>query len=324
MNDISTLLRFVNVQTAAEGFLSEAVNTDTRLVNALKLGNRHASVFTASVAEQFAKDYVVVDHKSNTTTGFSGTLFRNKTTNELILSFRSTEFVDDSLRDAKATGDLEIARLGWALGQISDMENFYAELKATNKIGPTDTFYVTGYSLGGHLATAFNLLRQEQGEAERIVHTYTFNGAGTGGLVGSASLQGIVTDFRNWWKNPAAIPWANFSSSERKQLEKEAQARVDELMGEQARLTSLNVNFSPRPETLAAATAALDFNYQLAALAATFHRTTASSNFPMPSGENFLPIAPVFAISRIPNMTEIVGEEAGRLGLSFISNSGVP
>ena len=116
------------------------------------------------------------------------------------------------------------------------MENFYAELKATNKIGPTDTFYVTGYSLGGHLATAFNLLRQEQGEAERIVHTYTFNGAGTGGLVGSASLQGIVTDFRNWWKNPAAIPWANFSSSERKQLEKEAQARVDELMGEQARL----------------------------------------------------------------------------------------
>ena len=59
------------------------------------------------------------------------------------------------------------------------MEDFYAELKATGKISSTDFFYVTGYSLGGHLATAFNLLRQEAGEAERIVHTYTFNGAGT-------------------------------------------------------------------------------------------------------------------------------------------------
>ena len=207
-------------------------------------------------------EYMVVKHKSNTITGFSGTLFKNVKTGELILSFRSTEFVDDSLRDSKATCDLEIAKLGWALGQISDMEDFYAELKATGKISSTDFFYVTGYSLGGHLATAFNLLRQEAGEAERIVHTYTFNGAGTGSLLGGAQLQGILSDFRKWRNDPSSIPWSTFSPTHRQYIEREAASRVKAIFDEQARLESLKVPFNPPVKQLFDLVSAKELNYQ--------------------------------------------------------------
>ena len=131
------------------------------------------------------------------------------------------------------------------------MEDFYAELKATGKISSTDFFYVTGYSLGGHLATAFNLLRQEAGEAERIVHTYTFNGAGTGSLLGGAQLQDILSDFRKWRSDPSSIPWSTFSPTHRQYIEREAASRVKAIFDEQARLEGLqNVPFNPPVEEL--------------------------------------------------------------------------
>lgn len=52
------------------------------------------------------------------------------------------------------------------------MEEWYAELSKKNLRG---NFAVTGYSLDGHLATAFNLLHP--GAAKEVV---TFNGAGVG------------------------------------------------------------------------------------------------------------------------------------------------
>ncbi len=45
---------------------------------------------------------------------------------ELVLSFRSTEFADDAVRDNQATNVMEIKEHGWAFGQIADMEARYA------------------------------------------------------------------------------------------------------------------------------------------------------------------------------------------------------
>ncbi|WP_162580328.1 calcium-binding protein [Variovorax sp. PBS-H4] len=146
----------------------------------------------------------MVEHISNTTTGFSGTLFqalrtdesRGITAGELVISFRSTEFIDDAARDNQATNSLEIKEKGWAFGQIDDMKTWVDTLYASGKIAATEPLTVTGYSLGGHLATAFNLLYPSAAAS-----TYTFNGAGVGALKNGASLSGVVAEFHRLREN---------------------------------------------------------------------------------------------------------------------------
>ncbi|MDA8446665.1 hypothetical protein, partial [Paracidovorax valerianellae] len=99
-------------------------------MDALTRGNDHSSRFVTTQADKFATEWEVLDQKANTKTGFSGTLFRNRDTRETVLSFRSTEFIDDAARDNKATNELEIKNTGFAWGQIADMQAWYAELKA--------------------------------------------------------------------------------------------------------------------------------------------------------------------------------------------------
>jgi hypothetical protein len=94
---------------------------------------------------------------------------------EYVISFRSTEAVDDAIRDSSSTNTLEIHETGWAWGQIADMEKWYADLKASGAIPKGQKVDVTGYSLGGHLATTFNLLHHDE-----IGVVITFNGAGVG------------------------------------------------------------------------------------------------------------------------------------------------
>ncbi|MBG9389188.1 HlyD family secretion protein [Caenimonas aquaedulcis] len=65
-------------------------------------GNGRASLTPLQIAEQVASEWVVVAHQENTATGFSGTAFRNITTPEQVISFSSTEFVDDDARDNQA------------------------------------------------------------------------------------------------------------------------------------------------------------------------------------------------------------------------------
>ncbi|MBE7418539.1 MAG: hypothetical protein HS128_12485 [Ideonella sp.] len=129
INPISTYLTFANLQMAAEALLERfAYTTPIGLQAALEFGNGRSSRFTAKQAEQFAAEWEVVDHKANTETGFSGTLFRFKgdtdpsrglTNGQLVVSLRSTEFADDSARDTQATNKLEIQKFGWAFGQIA-------------------------------------------------------------------------------------------------------------------------------------------------------------------------------------------------------------
>lgn len=155
----------------------------------LTIGNDHTSKLTKAQAEQFMEDWEVISYMPITDTDFSGTLFRAKQPIEddkgnvivekdrLVMSFRSTEFIDDSARDNQATNTLEIAEKGWAFGQIDDMERWYQSLRESKVIGDGEQISLTGYSLGGHLATAFNILHQD----EDLIHkTYTFNGAGVG------------------------------------------------------------------------------------------------------------------------------------------------
>jgi hypothetical protein len=182
---ISDLLKYADLQMAAEAFL---VNTDTgalktNLKQALIDGNSHASKFTVTQAQNFVYHWRVVAQKPDTTTGFSGTLFEcisddpatGAKAGECVISFRSTEFIDDAARDNQATNSLEIKDTGFAWGQLRDMEAWYQGLLTAGELTP-GSFSVTGYSLGGHLASAFNELHS--GAARQVV---TFNGAGIGG-----------------------------------------------------------------------------------------------------------------------------------------------
>ncbi|MDA8452792.1 hypothetical protein M5C97_24620 [Acidovorax sp. NCPPB 3859] len=197
-------LSYANLQMAAESFIRDENNPDVfrsqgqALIDALVRGNDHASKFVVSQAAKFAEGWQVLDQMANTSTGFSGTLFRRvrddpvtgAKAGETVLSFRSTEFIDDAARDNKATNVLEIKETGFAWGQIADMQAWYAKLKSDPALlGSGQAFSVTGYSLGGHLATVFNLLNQDA--AQRVV---TFNGAGVG-RIQDGTLQGAVNEF---------------------------------------------------------------------------------------------------------------------------------
>jgi hypothetical protein len=165
-------MKFVNLQMAAEAFLVDANDnplSDTAYTDALKRGNDRNSKFTNSQAQIFANHWAVVAQKPNTPTGFIGTLFKciqddpatGAKAGELVLSFRSTEFLDDAARDNQATNAMEITESGWAFGQIRDMQAWFQQLAADPAMLQGKTFSVTGYSLGGHLATAFNILHPE-------------------------------------------------------------------------------------------------------------------------------------------------------------------
>ena len=162
---IATYLQYANLQMAAEAFLTNPNGTlKSDIPKALTDGNGHASKFTATAAADFLKQWTVVDQCANSNTGFSGTLFQNNDTKEFVISFRSTEFIDDAVNDCQVTNK-SIADFGWGFGQISDMQEWYTRIQS--KI--TGPLSVTGYSLGGHLAIAFNELYPA------VSATYTFD-----------------------------------------------------------------------------------------------------------------------------------------------------
>ena len=171
----ANLLKYADLQMAAEAFVRDRETlllrgTGGELKAALIKGNERTSRFTEVQAEEFAKYWEVLDQRANTATGFSGTLFKcilddpatGAKKDELVISFRSTEFLDDNARDNMATNTLEHKEFGWAFGQIADMEKWYAEMRTTYSTDiarASGQFAVTGYSLGGGLANAFAQLR---------------------------------------------------------------------------------------------------------------------------------------------------------------------
>ena len=83
------------------------------------------------------------------------------------------------------------------------MEDWYAQLIANGDIPANKKLTVTGYSLGGHLANAFGMLRQEQGKSPDLFDIITFNGAGTG-LVNEGTLTEQLATFNNAITNDIA------------------------------------------------------------------------------------------------------------------------
>lgn len=187
-----------------------------------------ATRMTTSQTSDFLDKYEIIDHLPNTDSGFSATLIRNKTTQEFTLSFRSTEYRPekeggDHKHDAQGA-DIDIPFAGFAYAQLRDMETYYTHLKLgeslnqkTGKWEPSDrltgfkaqfggdhpardALNITGYSLGGHMATVFT-----ETHANEVKQTYTFNAVGRGDFdADKYSLQEIQAKFWEAANDPAS------------------------------------------------------------------------------------------------------------------------
>lgn len=134
-SNVNEILAYANIQMAAEALYGLASEQPEETFSGELLiqerqefltdGNERVSRFTALQATEFAQIWEVVEHTSNSTTGFSGTLFQVRTgapaellqryglaAGEQVLSFRSTEFADDAARDNQATNVLEVKEFG--------------------------------------------------------------------------------------------------------------------------------------------------------------------------------------------------------------------
>jgi Ca2+-binding RTX toxin-like protein len=199
-SDIPLWLNFALQQLAAESYLHDVNRNDpTTAAAALVKGNNRAGFpetgftrMTTVQAEQFVQRYQIVDQHANDATGFSATLLFDAQTNSYTLSFRSSEYAADAdggdrTRDILGA-DAEIKGAGFAFAQLISMTRYFKGLQQGKKSDGTvdpalaaflgnsqNQLNVTGYSLGGHLATVFTELY-----ADRVAQTYTFNGAGRG------------------------------------------------------------------------------------------------------------------------------------------------
>lgn len=74
---IPVMATLAGVQMAAEAVRLDEVVAGTLLFSdALIAGNNRNSKFPPALAKQFAAEWEVVDHRNDTGSGFSGTLFR--------------------------------------------------------------------------------------------------------------------------------------------------------------------------------------------------------------------------------------------------------
>lgn len=139
-------------------------------------------------------------------TGLSATLIQNRETGAYTLSIRSTEYVTpdiggDKYRDLHGADQSGIVGHGFALAQVDALERYYEWLIANIPGLSEGPLYVTGYSLGGHLATIFTEMHPQ------VVHTYTFNAAGRGSWDESqGSLHDILDLYRAVRLDPESYP----------------------------------------------------------------------------------------------------------------------
>ena len=197
--EISAWLAFSLQQMAAESYLDGIADLDDKglVSERLLLGNnrplldaelRGATRFTDTLVTQFLDSYKIVDHHANDSTGFSATLMQEIGTNKFTLSFRSTEFESqanggDFERDGTLGSDGDVTLQGFAFAQLASMEGYYQT--TVKSLLPTDAVLnVTGYSLGGNLATVFTELHSSE-----VNQTYTFNAVGRGHISGPGATE---------------------------------------------------------------------------------------------------------------------------------------
>ena len=160
------------------------------------------------LARDFVSRYEILEQFSNNEFGFSATVLRDRFTGEHTLSFKSTEYPNwkeggDWERDGYPNGAArEIGLEGFAVGQAAAMEEYYRRLKAPGgALEGVARFNVTGYSLGGHLATLFTLMHESE-----VIQTVTFNAPGHGKLAGTlpsgADLRSLFAQFTAYLRDP--------------------------------------------------------------------------------------------------------------------------
>jgi hypothetical protein len=197
-SQITTWIDFALQQMAAESYLDDPGVLATQLTR----GNNRfgfdpptgpllgATRFTSPLADRFIAKYDIVNHHANDSTGFSATVMQERGTNNFTLSFRSTEYRNQSQggdyeRDGAnlpfLTGaDGKIVTKVFAFGQLAAMEDYY-QSTVKNLLPPGALLNVTGYSLGAYLATVFTEMHGlETTTPFSFGHTYTFNCTGRG------------------------------------------------------------------------------------------------------------------------------------------------
>ncbi len=152
-------------------------------------------------------------------TGLSATLIQNKETGEYTLAIRSTEFRNwadggDGERDKYGADIKSIAFTGFALAQQEALERYYTWLKQNGHLPAGAKLNVTGYSLGGNLATVFTEIHQNNPDIQ-FGETVTFNGAGRGQWEFSqGSLSDMLSYYHQVLNNPNTPPPRPLNSQE--------------------------------------------------------------------------------------------------------------
>ncbi len=209
MTDAQQWLDLALQQIAAESYLDDLTfNDESGVKDRLKVGannyrvpineeNPQSTRMTDLQADYFWDHFEIIDHLPNRSSGFSATLTRNKQTGEYTLSFRSTEFRlpeegGDKYRDG-LYADGRIGTHGFAFAQLASMEDYYAWLKSSGTLPDNAVLNVTGYSLGGHMATIFTELH-----ADEVNNTYSFNAVGRGDYFRSVgTIADMIADYRS-------------------------------------------------------------------------------------------------------------------------------
>ncbi|HEY6281120.1 MAG TPA: calcium-binding protein [Burkholderiales bacterium] len=231
--DIQKWYDFVLQQMAAEAYL-EGVNLadNNDIKPALQRGNNRPGFleksftrFTDAQADEFLSKFQIIDQFSDNptptgsrpaqsgdagylvlndqqilaNTGLSATLIQKKGTNEYTLAIRSTEFRTasdggDRSRDVFGADVNGLVQSGFALAQLSALEDYYSFLKQSGKLLPGSSLNVTGYSLGGHLATVFTEMHANDTDVA-LNSTYTFNSAGRGTWNGDANDPTAIVNY---------------------------------------------------------------------------------------------------------------------------------
>ena len=221
-------LDFAIQQLAAESYLDGIdISSESMVRERLELGTNHykyitqnridgmkdhASRMVDSQAETFYENYQIIHHLPNRSSGFSGTLIKNRDTGEFTLSMRSTEFREenkggDKIRDAYGA-DGDISFNGFSLAQLASMEDYYEFLINQGHISADTELNLTSYSLSGHLATIFTEIHPEV-----VIKSYNFNAVGRGDFnVSAGTLENMIDDYRALILDPGVLVQPSFGS----------------------------------------------------------------------------------------------------------------
>lgn len=149
---------------------------------------------TAAQATRFVQETEVVAQHENDLTGFSATLMRDRLTGQWHVALRGTEFLatnqgGDWDRDGLLGADGQLAAYGLALAQLDQMRRVFTGWSQRFSLAD-EQFQVTGYSLGGHLATAFAEIYPES-----VLEAVNFNGPTRGTWTDPDATLGFILEY---------------------------------------------------------------------------------------------------------------------------------